>query len=155
MKDLIIDNDLRRMSSIDDFSKFENSTMITVPSELKKVIFKYEGSTVKQNVFFNEEEGLFFSVSQFLFLYKSPEGGASIEAIYEGHLQEGNKDFIPFANDGGGWDYNFSINEKTYGQIWLNEFSGGDEDPYRFIASSLAVFINGLMTEDDAVKKGY
>jgi len=154
MKQLTIKEDLKRTSSLNDIIILENVLKIKFPLNLKELIIQYEGCTVEENVFFSEKVSSFFPINQFLYLCESHIGGASIEAIYNGHFKDGITEFIPFAIDPGGWDYNISINQKSFGEIWLNPFDNGNQE-YSFVASSLEEFINGLISEDEAMKKGY
>jgi SMI1-KNR4 cell-wall len=154
MKSLTIKKDYRNDISLEDLKLIEKKYSITLPYQIKKIIFDYHGSSVLEHVYYDKKENLFHSFNQFLFL-KKYKIGASIEAIYEGHLEVGIKHLIPFAIDSGGWDFNFSIGEDTFGQIWLDCFDSNEENPYMLIAPSLEEFIDGLITEKEAIELGY
>ncbi|AFK05703.1 Cell wall assembly/cell proliferation coordinating protein, KNR4-like protein (plasmid) [Emticicia oligotrophica DSM 17448] len=134
------------------FSSIETLYSINIPNGLKQFIVLYEGKQTIQKVY-RRESGIFDSINQFLYL--DNENKASIKKIYEGHLFYDIVGFIPFGIDSGGWDYNYSINPDTFGQVWLNKFDSGDEDTLEFVCSSFEKFIDGLITEEEAIKLGY
>lgn len=135
------------------FSQFELKHSIAIPNELKSILTLYGGYRTKERIYLRQD-GIFEVVSQFLNL-NHEEGRASVEKIYEGHLFYGIVGFIPFGTDSGGWDYNYSINPDTFGQVWVNKFDSGDEDTLEFVCSSFEKFIDGLITEEEAIKLGY
>lgn len=115
----------------------------------------YNGAVTYEDIYFAKVENLFFPIQRILFLTTNSKNIASIGKIYEGHLSAGFKEFIPFAIDPGGWDYNFSFDEQSFGQIWINSFDDNEENPFSFVASSLEEFVDGLITENEAIKLGY
>lgn len=157
MRSLTILQDNRRVKHLDEILAFEKEMQIEFPSILRQVLLKYEGCATKEYIYFRkgDHSNKFDAVSQFLFLRDSNGGGASIEAIYKGHQFYGIRGFIPFAIDAGGWDYCVSIKTETFGQIWVDEFDAGEEDPFRFVASSMEELIGGMITFEEAVKLGY
>lgn len=134
------------------FNQFEQKYSLAIPNELKTILTIYGGNRTKERIYLRRT-GIFDVISQFLNLNK--EGEASVEKIYEGHLFYGIVGFIPFGIDSGGWDYNYSTNEETFGQVWVNKFDSGDEDTLEFVCSSFEKFIDGLITEEEAIKLGY
>jgi cell wall assembly regulator SMI1 len=148
MKDLKVFKDNRRIKSMSDIEKFESDLDLRLPDFLKEFILKYEGGRpVSEQRCYQLGNESSYELNQILYLRKSGIGGASIEAIFEGHKFYGIEGFIPFGIDSGGWDFNVSINEDTYGQVWVNKFDSGEEDPMEFVALSFEDFINGLESE--------
>ena len=123
---------------MDDFEIIETKFDIKFPKDLREFVFKYEGAFLG-SLYYNGKPVF----KEVLVLLKN-ENFASIEAIMEGHSLNQISGFIPFAIDSGGWDYNISINEPTFGQVWVNKFDGGDDDTMVYVAPSLEDFINGL-----------
>ncbi|MGJ8733359.1 MAG: SMI1/KNR4 family protein [Cellulophaga sp.] len=151
MKKYIVKKDNRKIKFHSDFQKIENQFGFKVPDVLKNFLLLYEG------LYLNEEESYYktklgstYEVNSVLYLYKS-ESGASIESILEGHLEEGIKGFVPFAIDSGGWDYCVSINQETSGQVWVDKFDSGEENPMEFVSESFEDFISNLGSEEDLV----
>lgn len=149
MKQLTIINGIPE----NDISSLEASLAIDFPTDLKSLLLLYNGCQTKEHVF-KRDDGVFESINTFLKL-RSNQQDASVEAIFEGHAYYNIKGFIPFAIDSGGWDYNVSINSETYGQVWINQFDSGEEDTMKFVATSLEIFINGLISEEEAIAQGY
>ncbi len=113
-----------------------------MPDILKGFLVKYEGAFLGSV----EYNGI-PAFKEVLCLNKN-EDFASVEAILEGHKEEGIEGFIPFGIDSGGWDYNVSINEETYGQVWVNKFDSGEENTMEYVAPSFEEFINGLRSPE-------
>jgi len=145
MKKLTLRKDNRRVKSIDEVIAFEKQAGITFPQNLREFILAYEGSPLKES-YFRQGERL-HEINKVLYLRES-EMGASIEAILEGHRYYKEEGYIPFGIDSGGWDYNVSIKPETYGQIWVDKFDNGEEDPWEFVCNSLEELVDGL-TEDE------
>ncbi|WP_258098555.1 SMI1/KNR4 family protein [Marinoscillum pacificum] len=142
MKKLRIIEQQKEISDMSDFEKIETDSNILFPDTLKKFLLVYEGAFLG-GLYYQER----YSIKEILFIYKKPDF-PSIEAILEGHNDFEIQGFIPFAIDSGGWDYNFSVNEESYGQVWVNKFDSGEENPMEFVSSSFEDFINGLEAEE-------
>jgi hypothetical protein len=149
MKDLLIKKENRRIKSIQEIELFENEKQLIFPEQLKQLFLKYEGCRIDENQsYYKDSDNNVYEINQFLYLRDSELGGTSIEAILEGHKFYKIEGFIPFAIDSGGWDYNISIKNNSYGEIWINKFSPGEEDSMFFVSSSLDKFIDGLGNEE-------
>lgn len=146
MKKLTVKKDVRRISSREEIAQFELDKNIKFPEVLTSFLLEYEGLYLsdKESYFVNKK-GYLEELNCVLFLRKSDDlSGASIEAILDGHREDGRTNFIPFGTDSGGWDYCISVDLKTYGQVWVDKFDSGENDPMEFVAESLEEFINGL-----------
>jgi hypothetical protein len=150
IKKLNIRSDKRRVKTIEEIENFCTINEIPIPNSIKEFLLEYEGCGIAdENSYYYDSDGNCHEINQILYLKESDEGGASIQAIYKGHLFYNNKGFIPFAIDSGGWDYNVSISEETYGQVWVDKFDSGEENPMHYVADSFEKFINNL--EDERV----
>tara|TARA_B100001245_G_C22796295_1_gene383932 strand:- start:120 stop:572 length:453 start_codon:yes stop_codon:yes gene_type:complete len=147
LKELQIRRDNRRVKSIQEINEFFEKLKLQVPSQFKEFLLTYEGCGMSSgnSYYYDEADGL-HEINQILYLKKG-EIGASIEAIYEGHQFYGNIGFIPFAIDSGGWDYNISIKEESFGQVWVDKFDLGEENPMYYVSPSFEFFINNLTEE--------
>jgi hypothetical protein len=80
--------------------------------------------------------------------YKSSKDGSLLEEDYTFHLKKKfiEKHFIPFAFDGGGFAFCYNTNN---GKIYFcNLDNYGDPEGWmKYIAPSLTVFINGMITD--------
>lgn len=141
------------LNDISEISAFEVKYDIKFPDSLKQLIYDYEGSYLSKSYYINNE-GILHNVKEILVLNER-EGFASIEAIYIGHISYEIIGYIPFGIDSGGWDYNVSINEGTYGQIWVNKFDSGEENPLEFVCDSLETLITNLKTEQEIINLGF
>lgn len=138
MKVLTIIEQEKRIVNIDEFEIIEKKFNLKFPDILKDFILNYEGALIKET-YYNGEA----SFKEVLYLLKQ-EGFASIESILEGHEYYKIKRFIPFGIDSGGWDYNFSLDSNTYGQVWVNRFDDGDENTMQLVATDFNDFIDSL-----------
>ncbi len=148
MRNLTVNKDNKLVKSAGDINAFEEAYSIKLPSELSEFLLIYEGLYLDEDESYYGEGSNLFEVNKILFLRKK-DGLASIEAILEGHQEANILGFIPFAIDSGGWDFNVSINNDTYGQVWVNKFDSGEKETMEFVAPSFESFINGLQPEDE------
>lgn len=142
MKNLTIIRSRQSTDAKNDIMYIEQRFGLNFPDYLVVFLEKYNGAKVKE-CYFNENHIL----KIFLQLRKN-DLLASIESILEGHQFYGDNLYIPFAIDSGGWDYNVSIHPDTYGQVWVDKFDSGEENPFEFVCNSFEEFINGL-TENE------
>jgi hypothetical protein len=148
MKDIRILKDNRRVNSMLEIERFENDFNLKLPDFLRAFILKYEGCRpVSEQSYYWIDDETYCELNQVLYLRKSDLGGASIETILGDHKRNHIEGFIPFAIDSGGWDFDVSINEETYGQVWTNKFDSGEEDAMQLVAPSFDEFIDGLTAD--------
>ena len=143
MKKLTIFRVSEIQKTLRDISYLENKFNVFFPRILKFFLSEHEGKMIVETYFNNNP------TFKEILMVKSNKDLASIETILEGHKEEAIKGYIPFAIDSGGWDFNVSINEDTYGQVWVNKWDGGEEDTMEFVAFSFEEFINGLKSEEE------
>jgi cell wall assembly regulator SMI1 len=149
MKSLIIKNDKRIVKSKQEVINFTNNLGIMMPDFLINFLILYEGLYLDETQSYYKNHHRIYEVNTILFLKKN-NAYASIETILEGHKYYGIEGFIPFAIDSGGWDYCVSINPETYGQVWIDKFDSGEDNPMEFVADSFEEFINGLKNEEES-----
>lgn len=148
MANLLISKQNKRINSSLDVKDFESRMGVTFPDNLTQFILKYEGAKLDENMcYFEIQPRVFYEINQILYLNKSGLGGASIEQILEGHRKNGIADFIPFAIDSGGWDYNLGIGKNNEGQVWVNKFDSDEESTMFFVSPSLEEFVDGLKSD--------
>jgi hypothetical protein len=41
------------------------------------------------------------------------------------------------------------LNDEIKGQVWIDKFDNGDENPFEFVSPSFEELINGLKTEEE------
>lgn len=129
-------------SSNEDIKDFEQKNKIKLPSNFLELFEEYEGCAAKEDTYQDK-----YTVQVFLPL--KSKRNPSIEKIFDVYLEENNTDqWLPFATDPGGWVFCMSLAEDTYGQIFVDRFGLGEENPFEFIAASLEEFINGLEAEE-------
>lgn len=158
MRKLTIQNDFRSSQIPAKLFIIENKISAQLPSFFKDLLFMVEGSTIKENVYYDKERRTFFSIHQFLEIDVIEKAADKIEKMTNGdvnYISCNELLFIPFAIDSGGWSYHISLAKVTYNEIWLNCFDNNEENPFNFVASSLEEFVNGLITESEAIKLGY
>ncbi len=143
--------------SEEDFAYVEKIIDQKLPDDLRKLYEKFNGGIVEgeKNVFVMETDDDFIEAEVQLFMpmrYKLSKDDSLLEEDYVFNVKEKKffkKHFIPFAFDGGGFPYCY--NTKN-GKIYLCNLDNF-EDPdgwMDYVAPSLASFINGMITEDEA-----
>jgi hypothetical protein len=142
MQKLTIIDQRSQLFNFDDIAFLENKFNLKFPEFLIDFFRVYQSARIKER-YYNGEP----IIKKILFLRKH-ETSASTEEILDGHIFHGYNNYIPFAIDSGGWDYNVSINPDTYGQVWVDKFDSGEENPFEFVCNSFEEFINGL-TENE------
>ena len=141
MKELTVQFSGKKSSS-EELEYFQKTNDTPLPNNFLEFFKEYEGCRVKENTFQDR-----FTISRFLNL--NSERNASVTKIYNTYIEEeGVKHWLPFATDPGGWVFCMSLAEDTYGQIFVDRFGLGEENPFEFVAPSLEVFINGLEAEE-------
>lgn len=134
--------DIGKSISQSELQEFELRSNYILPGYFRNFLLEYNGSSVKENKFGTH------SFTTFLPL-KSTRS-ASIEIILEGYKSDLNTDkWLPFAIDSGGWVFVISLEEKTNGQVWIDKFDSGLEDPFEYLAPSFEDFLNALQSGDD------
>jgi cell wall assembly regulator SMI1 len=127
-----------------DIKEVEDTFNIQFPEDYLSFLKKYGGTSTKEVVYSD-------SCWVNFFLSLKSDTGASIVSLLEGYRINYNEiDWIPFAIDSGGWSFCIALKEDIKGQVWVNKFDSGDENPFAFVANSLEDFINGLQTEEEA-----
>ena len=143
MKKLTIIEQEKSIKGYEDFVVLESKAGITFPLALKDFLLIYEGAIVKETYYKGKP-----TFKEILCVYKHPIY-SSIEAILEGHSYYKVDGMIPFAIDSGGWDYNFSVKPETFGQVWVNKFDSGDDNPLELVCNSFEDFVNELKEEQN------
>ncbi len=146
MKELSIQIKSRHTVLPEDIQYFETTYKIQLPDVLKEFMLVYGGCRTMEK-YFTKGPNL-YHISDVLYVKEDPVS-ASMEAIYKGHLYYKDHGYIPFAIDTGGWDFNFSIKPESYGQVWVDKFDSGEEDPFEFVCASFEEFINNLTEEEN------
>lgn len=133
----------KSIKSLSDFNILESKMEIIFPSALKDFLLLYEGAIVKETYYKGKP-----TFKEILCVCNHPIY-SSIEAILEGHKYYKIEGMIPFAIDSGGWDYNFSVKPETFGQVWVNKFDSGDDNPLELVCNSFEDFVNELKEEQN------
>jgi len=138
----------QRINSEQEIKNFELEFNLSLPEELKNILLSYEGAKLKDDAcYFEYETGMFYELNQFLYLRNSIDGGASIENIFLGHKSNNVTNFIPFAIDSGGWDYNINIAPNHFGEIWINKFDSDDENTFKYVCQDMKTFLANLKSD--------
>ena len=137
MKNLTIENQISETKE-EEIIIFFKEKDIKVPDNYIGLISKYGGARINENYYKDK-----YCIQNILPLYS--KRNASIEKIIETYLEEENtENWLPFAIDPGGWVFVISLYKDTYGQIFIDRFDSGEENPFVFVTDSLDEFINGL-----------
>lgn len=160
MRKLNIKEDFRSNEIAAKLLIIEKKIREQLPNLFKDLLVMVEGSTIEENVFYDKNRNEFFPVHQFLEISILEKSADKIEKIYQddsSSIRNENEElfFMPFAIDPGGWTYHISLAKNSYNEIWLNCFDNNEESPFNLIASSLEAFIEGLITEKEAIELGY
>jgi len=148
MKNLKIEH--QNKSEINDsiIADFETKMNVKIPANLTEFLKLYSGASVAENTYLNIERGTYYTISYICELYS--EFNPSIEKLIIGNQFYEYLEWIPLGIDHGGWVFNLSTAHDKFGQVWVNKFDSGDENPFEFVANSLEDFINGLRTEEES-----
>lgn len=127
-----------------DIKEVEATFNIQFPEYFLSFLKKHGGTSTKEGVY---SDSCWVS----FFLSLKSDKGASIVSLLEGYrINSNERDWIPFAIDSGGWSFCIALKEDIKGQVWVDKFDSGDENPFSFVANSFEDFINGLRTEEEA-----
>lgn len=132
---IISDNEIKEIEA-----KYE----IQLPDYFISFVRNHGGTSTKELVYSDK-----FWVNFFLPL--KSEINASIVSIKEGQISNYNDNtWLPFAIDSGGWAFCIALKESILGQVWIDKFDSGDENPFEFVSDSFENFIEQLKTEEEA-----
>ena len=130
-----------KQSEKTQIERFQKLNEIDIPGYFIEFFIRYEGCRVKENTFQDK-----YTLTRFLNL--SSDRNASIEKIFSTYVEEECvKHWLPFAIDPGGWVFCLSLEQNTYGQVFVDRFDLGEENSFAFVAPSLEAFIDGLYSE--------
>ena len=130
--------------SNDDILELESKYNIQIPKYFISFIENYGGTSTKEIVY-NDRFWVNF------FLPIKSDINSSILSIKEGQIFNYNDNtWLPFAIDSGGWAFCIALKEEIKGQVWIDKFDSGDENPFEFVAPTFESFIDNLKTEEEA-----
>jgi len=132
--------------TIEEIEKFEQNNAITLPSEYKSFLLKYNGGyPMQSNFYIHGSNGDFESILNIFYgigdMYDNLQKNIDfLDELFE-------VGFIPIADDPGGNQICICISEKNFGEIrfWEHELGNENElDNLLFVSKSFSVFIDSL-----------
>jgi cell wall assembly regulator SMI1 len=135
-----------------DIIRVERRLGVHLPQDLKEHYLLHNGGTPRPRFFVKDGEA--YEVRKFLPM-NTGEKGLSFEKTYVmlvDQTPEFPRGYIPFAIDGGGDLFLYSLKPDSFGNIMFNqhEYYGDDDRFVLFLAPTLREFINSLSEEPDA-----
>ena len=135
-----------------DIKRIERHLGIHLPKDLKEHYLLHNGGRPRPRFFIKDGEA--YGVHQFLPM--STGDDTSFEHSYVmlvDRTPEFPRGYIPFATDGMGDLFLYSLNPQSFGNIMFNqhEYYGDDDRFVVFLAPTLKEFINSLSEEPDAL----
>jgi len=125
--------------TIEELQDFENKLDTKLPESYKEFILENNGGIPEKRYFGDYAISRFFSI-------KYGEDGGKIEYVKRVLGNAIPKEFLPMADDEGGWLFCLSLAEDTYGQIY---FCPLDRNEVELIANSFEEFLGGLTEEEE------
>jgi hypothetical protein len=130
---VVIDND--------EFLSFETQSDFKLPSHIKEFIKNYQGSKVKEILFYDKKMELWVINAFFLF-------SEAVKLFLE-FLNSYQRRMLPFAYDPGGWHFCICLEKKDFGAIYVNRWTDHlPNEQFVKIAESLIEFVQGLQKEN-------
>jgi hypothetical protein len=130
------------LMNINKINDFEQNQNLTICDEFKYFILNYQGSKVKEILFFDKQNNLYILNAFFSF--------AEMELLYMEFFDKYNRKLIPFAYDPGGWHFCLCMDEDDFGAIYINRWTDHlPNEQFLKIANSFEEFINGLKSEEE------
>lgn len=128
---------------IQEIKEFEQANNLKIPKEFQAFLIKYNPIYLENNVYkFGNET---FYIDRFYPFDKTYE--LSIQTIFLNLRDYLGNDYLAFANDPGNWQYVISLNNNSYGEIYLCRMDDIIPDSLQKIANNFREFINGLKIE--------
>ena len=124
----------------DELAKFEQKHQIELPCDLKMFL-------ITQNILEAEETEYIYGEKVFNihhFYPMSQEAELSINIVYEALKDFFLGDYLPFADDTGGWQYVISLKELDKGSVYLCRMDEPLGSGFTLVAKNVTDFINGL-----------
>jgi cell wall assembly regulator SMI1 len=135
-----------------DIMRVERRLGVRLPEDLKEHYFMHNGGQPRPRFFVKDGEA--YEVRKFLPMNRGDKG-SSFENTYVmmvDQTPEFPRGYIPFASDGMGELFMYSLKPDSFGSIMFNdsEYYGDDDRFVVFLAPSLKEFIDSLTEEPDA-----
>jgi cell wall assembly regulator SMI1 len=137
-----------------DIMRVERRLGIHLPQDLREHYLLHNGGQPRPRFFVKDGEA--YDVEKFLPMNTGDKKGSSFENTYVmlvDQTPEFPRGYIPFATDGGGDLFMYSIKPDSFGNIMFNqhEYFEDDDRYVLFLAPTLREFINSLSEEPDAL----
>jgi cell wall assembly regulator SMI1 len=137
-----------------DIKRVERRLGIHLPKDLREHYLLHNGGRPRPFSFVKDGEA--YDVEKFLPMNTGDKKGSSFEKSYVilvDQTPEFPRGYIPFATDGMGDHFMYSVNPESFGNIMFNqhEYYGDDDRYVVFLAPSLKEFIDSLTEEPDAL----
>ncbi|HEY9007322.1 MAG TPA: SMI1/KNR4 family protein [Ohtaekwangia sp.] len=132
------------LPSLFDLREFEREYEITLPSDFKEFVLSYNAVDLDESIFFNGKEKYYIDV----FYPLSKDYDLSLQFVFQNLRDYFQNEFLPFANDSGGWQYVLSLRVEDYGKIYLCRMDDVPPTALKALANSFTEFIDGLTSEN-------
>jgi cell wall assembly regulator SMI1 len=136
-----------------DIMRVERRLGVRLPQDLKEHYLMHNGGRPRPRFFVKDGEA--YEVRKFLPM-NTDDRGSSFEGAYTilvVQTPEFPRGCIPFASDGSGDHFMYSVKPESFGNIMFNqhEYYGDDDRYVLFLAPTLREFIDSLTEEPDAL----
>ena len=124
---------------------FEIGEGIVIPNPLKEFWKNYNPIYTEQNIYFKDGEKYYLD----RFFPFSDECELSFQTVFMALGDYLKKEYLPFANDSGDWQFLVSINKESNGEIFLCRMDEIIPDSLVKMSDSFEEFINGLKRDEE------
>ncbi len=123
-----------------ELEEAERLMKIHIPQKYKDFLLEY-GDTFLHESYYTE--GDIYTCFNYI-CGNSPNNPRFLDLV-KGNVIEHDEKYLPFGIDHGGWVFNVSLrDDDTFGQIWIDKFDGGDENPFFYVCDSLTMFFEKM-----------
>ncbi len=138
-------------STKEDINVLENILGERIPLNFKEFLLEFANCSIKENLY--PKNNQLYIVNDFLPICN---GDINIVDLTSEFIGTYGRKYIPFAFDPGGWHFCLCLDETDYNTVFINRWTDDfDDGQFLKIADSFDSFIDGLLTEKEAVEMGY
>lgn len=130
-----------------ELKEFEGNHGVTFPDSFKDFYLEWNGGSPSHRYFKGYRIAGFMPIK---YHDRTKNNTHTIEWFVDLLRDVGRlpKDYIPFAGDGGGWEYAINLSSENYGSIYVLPNGTGDNSPV-FLTEDFESFLNNLSIEND------
>jgi hypothetical protein len=131
------------LPSITEIEAFEKEFNISLPHDYRIFILTYNAIDLKECIFNKGNEKYYIDV----FYPLSETYELSLQFMFQNLKEYFRNDFLPFANDSGGWQFVLSLKSDDYGKVYFCRMDDSPPFSLTLLSGSFYEFVDKLQRD--------